>query len=163
MYKTVEEYSKEMTRERFDRFTEQEQLCPAAFALENFKNCSGDSTSECKECWNKALVGIEFLSSVPGFPVEMVPILQELQALEIESKSIKEKKSNLKEHLLLAMEKYDIKKWDNDLMTISYVPNTNRVTVDSSKLKKNYPDIYNDCIKTSIVKSSIRIKLKGDK
>ena len=163
MYKTVEEYSKEMTREQFDRFTEQEQLCPAAFALEELKSCSGDSTSECKECWSRALIGIEFLSPVPGFPVEMLPVLQELQALEIETKSIKEKQSNLKEHLLLSMEKYGIKKWDNDLMTISYVPNTNRVTVDSSKLKKNYPDIYNDCIKTSIVKSSIRIKLKGDK
>lgn len=163
MYKTVEEYSKEMTRVEFDKFTLEEQLCPTAFALKEFKNCSGESTNECKECWNKALVGVEFISPVPGLPAEIAPVLQELHHLEVEAKAIKKAQEGLKEQLLLAMEKHSIKKWDNDLMTISYVAPTSRESVDSSKLKKTYPDIYKDCVKTSIVKSSVRIKLKGDK
>ena len=41
--KTVEEYSKEMTRPEFDNFTELEELCPNHFGLKDTfegSNCS---------------------------------------------------------------------------------------------------------------------------
>lgn len=157
--KTVEEYSKEMTRTEFDRFTETEELCPSNFGLED-KGLNCDNN--CKECYDKALVGITFKADVPGLPKESLPILQKLQDLELASKDIKKQLDELKVELLKTMETHGLKKWENDLMTISYVAPTTRTSIDSAKLKKDMPDVAKKYSKTSSVKSSIRIKLKGD-
>ena len=76
--KTVEEYSKEMTRKEFDRFTELEELCPINFEL---KNISADkcSLSACEECWNNALVGITFKESLLVLPEENMPVIEQIQ------------------------------------------------------------------------------------
>ena len=158
--KTVEEYSKEMTRPEFDNFTELEELCPNHFGLKDTFEGSNCSLSKCKECYDKALVGIEFKAEVPGLPKEIMPALLKLQELEIQSKAIKEESDKLKTNLLEAMEQHGITKWDNDVMTITYVAASVRSSVDSKKLLKDYPEIYSEVIKKSNVKSSIRIKLK---
>lgn len=160
--KTVEEYSKEMTREEFDRFTELEELCPRDFGFKDFdNNCGGGSDiAECTSCWDKALIGIEFKVAVPGLPKETLPILQKLQDLEVKAKEIETEEKALKEDLLKAMETHGVKKWDNDIMTVTYTAPTTRTSIDSTKLKKELPDIAEKYSKTSNVKSSIRIKLK---
>ena len=156
--KTVEEYSKEMTRKEFDKFTEEQELCPNHFGLVDTFVDDACSIAKCKECYDKALVGIEFKAEVPGLPIEVMPALQKIQA-----KSIKEQQERLKEDLLNAMETHGVKKWDNEVMTVTYTAPTTRTSIDSSKLKKELPDVFSKYSKTSNVKSSIRIKLKGDK
>jgi hypothetical protein len=160
--KTVEEYSREMTREEFDKFTEEQELCPSDLGL---RTAGGDEvcSNDCIGCWDNVLVGITFKAAVPSLPKKTLPVLKQLEALEIQSKSIEEKQKKLKEDLLQAMEKYGVKKWDNEVMTISYVAPTTKSTVDSKKLKEELPDIFSKYIKTSNVKSSIRVKLKGGK
>lgn len=160
--KTVEEYSKEMTRKEFDRFTELEELCPINFEL---KNISADkcSLSACEECWNNALVGITFKESLPVLSEENMPVIEQIQNLEIEAKKIKEKEEKLKAILLKAMEDNNIKKWEDDVLTISYIAPTTRNSIDSTKLKKEMPEVAEKYTKTSNVKSSIRIKLKESK
>ncbi|MCI6278086.1 MAG: hypothetical protein MR639_15415 [Clostridium sp.] len=158
--KTVEEYSKEMTRLEFDNFTKLEELCPTHFGLKDTFQVPECTLAKCKECYDKALVGIEFKSEVPGLPKEVMPALLKLQELEIQSKAIKEESDKLKTNLLEAMEQHGISKWDNDVMTITYVAATTRTSVDSTKLKKELPEVFKEYTKTSNVKSSIRIKLK---
>lgn len=158
--KTVEEYSQEMTREEFDKFTEVEELCPSNFGL----NDLGDKcTQECDICWNKALTGIEFKAAVPGLPVEIMPVLKKLQELEIQSKQIIETEEILKADLLKAMETHGVKKWDNEIMTVTYTAPTTRTSIDSTKLKREMPEVAEKYTKTSNVKASIRIKLKETK
>ena len=158
--KTVEEYSQEMTREEFDKFTEVEELCPSNFGL----NDLGDKcTQECDICWNKALTGIEFKAAVPGLPVEIMPVLKKLQELEIQSKQIIETEEILKADLLKAMETHNVKKWDNEVMTVTYTAPTTRTSIDSTKLKREMPEVAEKYTKTSNVKASIRIKLKETK
>ena len=89
-----------------------------------------------------------------------MPALLKLQELEVQSKAIKEESDKLKTNLLESMEQHGITKWDNDVMTITYVAASVRSSVDSKKLLKDYPEIYSEVIKKSNVKSSIRIKLK---
>lgn len=158
--KTVEEYSKEMTRSEFDKFTENKELCPSEFGLTDYKikNCSG-----CIQCWNKALIGIDFKTEVPMLPESVLPALKQLSDLEVQAKAIKVAQEELKENLLKAMETHGVKKWDNEVMTVSYTAPTTRTSIDSTKLKKELPDVFEQYSKTSNVKSSIRIKLKGDK
>ena len=45
-------------------------------------------------------------------------------------------------------------------MTVTYVKPTTRTSIDSTKLKKDMPEVAEKYSKTSNVKSSIRIKLK---
>lgn len=162
MLKTVEEYSKEMTREEFDKFTEVEELCPGNLGLKEVdsQECYIDN---CTNCWTKALVGIEFKAAVPGLPIEIMPALKQLQELEVHSAKLEEAKKQLKEDLLKAMENHGVKKWDNEVMIVTYTAPTTRTSIDSAKLKKELPEVFNEYTKTSNVKSSIRIKLKGEK
>ena len=149
--KTVEEYSQEMTRDEFMRFVTGNDLWPVDFNLPD---------DESDEAWDKALIGINFKAAVPGLPKEILPVIQKLQELEIQAKSIKEKQDILKVNILEAMEKYGLTKWDNEVMTISYIAPTTRSSIDSAKLKKELPDVAAKYTKTSNVKSSIRVKLK---
>ena len=149
--KTVEEYSQEMPREEFDKFVTDNDLWPVDFDLPD---------DESEDAWNKALTGITFKAAVPSLPKETLPVLQQLQELEVQAKKIEDQKIALKEDLLAAMEKHGVEKWDNEVMTVTYVKPTTRTSIDSTKLKKDMPEVAEKYSKTSNVKSSIRIKLK---
>ena len=60
------------------------------------------------------------------------------------------------------MEEKGITGYDNDYLSITYVAPYTKTTIDSKLLKEKYEDIFNECSKTSEVKSSIRIKVKGE-
>ncbi len=75
-------------------------------------------------------------------------------------KDLKAKEDKLKALILAEMEAKNIVKVDNEYLTISYVASTDRETLDSKKLRAELPDIYDEYVKISPVKSSIRIKVK---
>lgn len=80
--------------------------------------------------------------------------------VEKEMKKLKEIQEEYKEELIKIMEENNLIKLDNDLFTISYVGATTKETFDSKTFREENEDLYNDYIKFSDVKSSIRIKLK---
>ena len=47
-----------------------------------------------------------------------------------------------------------------DDLVINYVAPTDRIAFDSARFKKENPDMYDEYLKISPVKSSIRIKVK---
>lgn len=160
--KTVEEYSKEMTREEFDKFTEEQELCPSSFGLldpEGDVECSRD----CFRCWNAVLVGIEFMKPKEVIPYEALNILSNIEKAEIKYKRIAEERDKFKAQLLELMESHGVEKWENEIVSVTRVKSGVRTSVDSKKLLKEFPEVYGNVIKTSNVKSSLKIKLKGDK
>lgn len=80
--------------------------------------------------------------------------------LQNKQQELQTKNEEIKEQIKLAMEQNEVKKYENDYISITYVAPTTRTTVDSKLLKEKYEDIYNECSKTSSVKSSLRIKIK---
>ena len=154
MKKSVEEMSKEMTREEFITFVTENELWPMDFDLPD---------NEEEDAWDKALVGIEFTATLPMLPQDLTPVIVEISNLETQAALIKKPQESLREKLLEAMEKNNVKKFENDLLTITYVASTKRSSIDSTKLKKDLPEVAEKYTKTSNVKSSIKIKLKGDK
>ncbi len=48
----------------------------------------------------------------------------------------------------------------NSKYNFTYVAPTTSLTVDSAKLKKEFPDVYKQCVKTSQRKASLRITEK---
>lgn len=77
-----------------------------------------------------------------------------------EIKRLEETLDKLRDQLKEAMEKYNIKKFESDQLTVTYIEPTTRTSVDSTKLKKKYPAIADECSKVSAVSASVRISLK---
>lgn len=86
----------------------------------------------------------------------------ELEMIEFEKKTkvLKEQQKEYRELLYQKMEENDIKKIDTGDIVITRVLPTVRKSVDSTKLKKEQPDIYDQYLKESTIKGSIRIKEK---
>lgn len=76
-------------------------------------------------------------------------------------KKLKEQEEELKEAIRAEMEAKGILKIEDETtgMTITYVAPTTRETFDNKKFKADNPDMYDEYVKLSPVKSSIRIKL----
>lgn len=75
-------------------------------------------------------------------------------------KELKEKEDLIKESIKSEMEAKGIIKIENDDLLINYVAPTDRIAFDSARFKKEHPDIYDEYLRISPVKASIRIKVK---
>lgn len=73
---------------------------------------------------------------------------------------LKKKQNEIKKALLEEMEIKGIIKVDTDRLTINFVDGYDRETLDSKKLKQELPTIYDEYIKITAVKPSVRIKVK---
>ena len=83
-----------------------------------------------------------------------------ITACERQMKQIKKQYAEYKQALLEAMEEYGIEKIDTDDFVVSYVKETERVSLDQKKLEKEYPKAYYDCQRVSDVKANVRVRLK---
>lgn len=87
-------------------------------------------------------------------------VFEIVKALEEKANEIATKKEEMKTSLKEAMENNNVKKFENDIISVTYVAPTTRVGVDTDKLKTEYEEVYLDCLKETQVKSSIRLKIK---
>ena len=80
---------------------------------------------------------------------------------EKQMKFIKDQEDKLKEAIKAEMEARGILKVEaKNGMTITYVAPTERETFDSKKFKADKPDLYDEYVKFTPVKSSVRIKIE---
>ena len=87
-------------------------------------------------------------------------IFNAIKNLQEEVSNINKQKADMKEQLKIAMEESGVKKFENDVVAITYVTPTTIKGVDTTKFKTEFADVYEQCIKISNVKASIRIKVK---
>lgn len=87
-------------------------------------------------------------------PNAITELNETLTAIEVMEEKIK----GIKEQILKEMEERQINQIKLGKRVISYIAPTTRESVDSKKLKSEYPEIWNKCKKESKVNSSIRIK-----
>ena len=66
----------------------------------------------------------------------------------------------LKAGLLSLMQRHNVKSFSNETLTLTRVLSSVRRTVDPARLKKEYPEVFADCIRESVSKESIRINFK---
>ena len=79
---------------------------------------------------------------------------------ERKMKEIKDAEDALKQGILKEMEQKGILKVETEEMTISYIAPTDRETFDSKRFKFDHPDMFDEYVKLSPVKASVRIKVK---
>ena len=96
------------------------------------------------------------------FQSQQLAVLQQIADLVTAKKQIEAQEKELKDKLKEAMERCSIKKFDSDILKITYIAATTATSIDSAKLKKNYPDIASECSKTSNKSAYIKVEVKGD-
>lgn len=150
---------KEYTKNEF--LEEHLEDCPGDLNLNMLPICrEGDDEEECKRCWENAIKDIEFKNEVDVFQEHNIQLLDELRIAEEQYKMLKESRDTLKEQLLKQMEIYGVNKFENDKFSISYVKGSIGSTFDSTKFKKDYPDIFKEYSKPAVRAASIRFKVK---
>lgn len=80
--------------------------------------------------------------------------------VEMQMKALKDQYEQFKSDLLSAMEKNGIVKIESGDVRINYIAESNRETFDSKQFKTDMPDLYNEYVKFSKVKPSLRIKVE---
>jgi predicted phage-related endonuclease len=86
------------------------------------------------------------------------------QMIECQLK-IKEYESRLKEYKISVanfMKENNLEKLDAKQAFVTYVKPSTRKTIDSKKLKKDLPDIYNKYVKETKTSESVRLNIKKD-
>lgn len=151
----------------FKEFTRVEFLeqhgddCPVEFGLTVLPICmEGADEEECKKCWEHATKDVEFKNPVEVFQERNVTMLDELRIVEQQYNMLKEGRDKLKEQLLQQMELHGVDKFENEHMSITYVKGSTGKKFDSTKFKKDYPDIYKEYEVPAIRAASIRFKVK---
>ena len=69
----------------------------------------------------------------------------------------------MRKALLKAMKKHGIESIKTDEVSVTYVPDGERVSCDTKELKKRYPNAYMACSHVSSVSESVRITQKKGK
>ena len=87
-------------------------------------------------------------------------VSQQIADFERQAKVIKEKEDKLKQAILNEMENKNIIKIETDNLLINYIAPSERETLDSKKFKEELPQVFNEYVKFTPVKSSIRLKVK---
>ena len=82
-----------------------------------------------------------------------------LAEIETAIKAYKEQEEKLKAAILAEMEAHGIVKVATDDVSVTYIAPTDRETFDSRTFCKDNPDLYDDYVKITPVKASLRIKV----
>ena len=94
------------------------------------------------------------------FQSKAIAIMHEIAELDRQKKLLEVKDKAVRQELQEAMDKYGVKKFENDILKVTYVEPTTRTTIDSTRLKKELPAIAEKYTKTTVVKGSVRIEVK---
>lgn len=110
-------------------------------------------SSECEDAFNEetALVSMQ---------TEAEAIIKSITILTVQKKKIEDQEKIMREKLKNAMEKYEVKSFENEDVKFTYVAPTTRTSIDSTKLKKDLPDVAVKYSKTSSISASVKITVK---
>lgn len=86
--------------------------------------------------------------------------LNKIAAVVTQKKALEDQEKTLKAALFTAMEKFGIKKFESDVLDITYVAPTVSHGIDSAKLKKKFPDVAAACAKDTPKAGYVKITLK---
>jgi len=96
------------------------------------------------------------------FKAQAQELIKSISFLMTQKAQIEAAEKNMRDKLQKAMEAHGVKQFDNDTIKVTYVEASTRSSVDTTKLKNKYPDIADECTKSSEVKAFVKIELKGE-
>ena len=135
--------------------------CPAG----KFDGCCHCCQEECEvRCVTPAVECKDAIfdeeSGLIAFEKQEMAVIQQIADICTQKKTIEAQEKELKDKLKAAMEMFNIKSVDNDILKITYIAATTATSVDSAKLKKLHPEIAEECSKTSPKSAYIKVEVK---
>lgn len=103
---------------------------------------------------------MELIKIENGLEVATQQLIDEALEIKLLEEKLKAKKEALNLTLLEEMQKKDIKKIETPDVIISYVADSEREVFDTKKFREDYPIMYDEYVRFSKVKASVRIKAK---
>lgn len=103
---------------------------------------------------------MELIKVEEGKAILNISTSKQLYEFEKAMKELKEQEDEIKASILQEMEDKNIKSIECDELLISYIAPSDRETFDSKKFREEHSDLYDEYVKFTPVKSSVRIKLK---
>lgn len=108
---------------------------------------------------------LEFCPKLPTaidgqLPANLVQAEREIARLELDIKVMTERSKELRAGLLELMQANGVKKWEGELITFTRKDGSVRTTLDTAKVKSQYPDVFAACCKESKTSESLMIKIK---
>lgn len=94
-----------------------------------------------------------------ALPVSLKDVENKIIKLEMDLKTLEAMQKEMKAGLMALMVEHNVKKWSSKRLTITRKLDGTRESLDTAKLKKEYPDVYAECVKVSPTKGSITIKV----
>lgn len=144
--------------------------CNNSCPLDKFDGCcfecdlkeSCDETCELipSSCGESIMEEVSEETGLEVFKQGQIVVLKEIANIVTEKKKLEETEKKLKAKLQEAMEKCNIKKFESDILNLTYVAETTATSIDSAKLKKKYPDIATECSKTSKKSAYVKVVVK---
>lgn len=120
---------------------------------ESCEDVCGEITSPCEEMVEERTELQVMNSAVPD-------VLKAITDITIQMDKLKKQEEVFRKKLVQAMEEHGIKKFENDKVSFTYKAPTTRTSIDSTRLKKEHPEIAEQYSKTSPVSASVTIKVK---
>lgn len=102
----------------------------------------------------------DLITITNGIAILDVEASKKIADFERKLKEIKEKEDELKKAILEEMESKAILRIETEEITITYVGSSDRETFDSKKFRAEHEDLFDEYVKLSPVKSSVRIRVK---
>ena len=112
------------------------------------------------ECGDSIMDEVSEETGLQVFQEGQVAVLKQIADIITTKKKLEEQEKELKEKLKEAMEKCNIKKFESDILNITYVAESTKTSIDSAKLKKKYPEIAAECSKTSKTSAYVKVTVK---
>lgn len=142
--------------------------CKNSCPLDKFEGCCFECElkEECEEACEMLpsdcgdSIVDDFEAGIQVFEQGQMAVIQKIADIVTTKKQLEAQEKELKEKLKEAMEKCNIKKFESDILNITYVAATTATRIDSSKLKKKYPDIAAECSKTSNKSAYVKVSVK---
>ena len=103
---------------------------------------------------------MELIKVENGLSILDAETSQKIADFEKAIKDMQEQEKALKEAILEEMKQKKIIKIDTPEIAITYVDETYKETFDTKLFKEQNPDLYDAYVKMSVVKSSLRLKVK---
>ena len=103
---------------------------------------------------------MELIKIENGLEVATQQLIDEALEIKYLEEKLKVKKESLTLSLLEEMKDKGIKKIETPDVVISYIDESERETLDTKRFRTENPDLYDEYVKFTPVKASVRIKAK---
>ena len=114
----------------------------------------------CTELSPDCVEGFTDETALVALQTEAAEIIKSIANLTLAKRQIEQQEKTMRAQLTAAMEKYGVKQFDSEQVRFTDVAPTTRTTIDSTRLKRELPEIVAKYLKTSDVSASVKITVK---